>query len=55
MENNLADQLMKLLIEIRATARKDKNFALADAVRQGLEAIGVTLEDRADGTVWRKD
>ena len=46
---------MKLLIDIRANARKDKNFALADAVRKGLESIGVTLEDRADGTIWRKN
>ncbi|MEA2710377.1 MAG: cysteinyl-tRNA synthetase [Phycisphaerales bacterium] len=51
----LTEQLMKLLIEIRANARKDKNFPLADAVRKGLEAIGVTLEDRADGTIWRKE
>ena len=54
-DTGLTDQLMKLLIEIRATARKDKNFALADSVRKGLEAIGVTLEDRPGGTIWRKD
>lgn len=53
-DTQFVDQLMKLFIEIRANARKDKNFALADHVRKGLEAIGVTLEDRADGTLWRK-
>src|SRR2546423_5867519 len=53
-DSDLADQLMKLLIEIRARAREEKNFALADQVRKGLEAIGVTLEDRQDGTIWRK-
>jgi cysteinyl-tRNA synthetase len=53
-ENGLTDQLMTLLIELRATARKEKNFAQADAIRKGLEKIGVTLEDRADGTIWRK-
>ncbi|MEO6435060.1 MAG: cysteine--tRNA ligase [Tepidisphaeraceae bacterium] len=51
----LTDQLMQLLIEIRANARKDKNFLLADAVRKGLDQIGVTLEDRPDGTIWRKE
>lgn len=51
----LANQLMDLLIQLRADARKSKNFALADAIRQGLTAIGVTLEDRPDGTIWRKD
>ena len=54
-DSGLTDQLMRLLIDIRATARKEKNFALADSVRKGLEAIGVTLEDRPDGTLWRKE
>jgi cysteinyl-tRNA synthetase len=53
-DTGLAEQLMKLLIEIRATARKEKNFAVADGVRKGLEALGITLEDRADETIWRK-
>jgi cysteinyl-tRNA synthetase len=53
-DTGLTEQLMRLLIDIRANARKDKNFALADMVRKGLESIGVTLEDRADGTIWRK-
>lgn len=50
----LADDLMKLLIELRNQARKDKNFALADAIRNGLTALGITLEDRPDGTVWQR-
>ena len=45
---------MKLLIQVRADARKAKNFAIADAVRKGLTDIGITLEDRPDGTIWRK-
>jgi len=46
---------MELLIKLRNEARKSKNFALADDVRNGLTAIGVTLEDGPDGTRWRKD
>ena len=53
--NELTEGLMKLLIDIRARERKEKNFALADSVRKGLEQIGVTLEDRPEGTIWRKD
>jgi cysteinyl-tRNA synthetase len=53
-DTGLADQLMKLLIELRATSRKEKNFAMADAIRKGLEQLGITLEDRADQTIWRK-
>ena len=51
----LTEQLMALIIRLRQDARQTKNFALADAIRNGLTAIGVTLEDRPDGTVWRKE
>jgi cysteinyl-tRNA synthetase len=49
-----ADELMQLLIERRASARKAKDFATADAIRKRLTEIGVTLEDRAGGTEWTK-
>jgi cysteinyl-tRNA synthetase len=54
-DTGLADQLMKLLIELRATSRKEKNFAMADAIRKGLDQLGITLEDRAEETIWRKN
>jgi len=50
--DELLGQLMPLLIELRATARKNKNFAVADKIRDGLGPIGITLEDRAGGTEW---
>ncbi|HMM27550.1 MAG TPA: cysteine--tRNA ligase [Aggregatilineaceae bacterium] len=45
--------LIRLLIELRAQARADKNFKLSDLIRDRLGELGVTVEDRADGTVWR--
>jgi cysteinyl-tRNA synthetase len=54
-EPAVTDQLMALLIQIRNDARRDKNFQMADAVRNGLKDIGITLEDRPEGTGWRKD
>ncbi|HRL10636.1 MAG TPA: cysteine--tRNA ligase [Aggregatilineales bacterium] len=45
--------LVQLLIDLRARARKEKNFAESDRIRNELAALGVTLEDRPDGTVWR--
>jgi cysteinyl-tRNA synthetase len=51
----LVGQFMELLIRLRADARREKNFALADKIRDGLSAMGVVLEDRADGTAWRRD
>jgi cysteinyl-tRNA synthetase len=48
------DGLMQLLIQLRADARKNKNFALGDAIRDRLGEIGVVLEDRPGGTEWSK-
>lgn len=45
--------LVQIFIEMRANARKNKDFALADRIRQDLAAAGVTLEDRKDGTGFR--
>ena len=51
----LEGPLMELLIRLRAEARQTKNFAMADSIRDGLKAIGVSLEDTPGGTVWRKE
>jgi cysteinyl-tRNA synthetase len=52
-QDKLVDGLMQLLLDLRAEARKAKNFALADQIRQRLSQVGVTLEDRPGGTGWR--
>ena len=39
-------------IEARAAAKKARDFALADAIRDELAAQGVELKDSAQGTVW---
>lgn len=54
-QDNTLENVMQLLLRLRADARTAKNFALADAIRKGLTDIGITLEDRADGTLWRKN
>jgi cysteinyl-tRNA synthetase len=53
--DELTDKLMQLVIELRAEARRTKNFAIADKIRDGLTALRITLEDRPDGTSWRRD
>ena len=45
--------LIRLLIELRADARKRKDFAAADSIRGRLTELGVTLEDGKDGTTWK--
>jgi len=54
-QSGLVDDLMKAVIAIRKEARESKNFATADSIRKHLTAIGITLEDRPDGTIWRKE
>jgi cysteinyl-tRNA synthetase len=51
--NELVNGLMKLLIDLRAEARKAKNFTVADQIRKRLEELKVSLEDRPGGTGWR--
>jgi cysteinyl-tRNA synthetase len=48
-----AGPFIELLIKTRADLRKAKQFALADQVRNELAALGVILEDSAQGTIWR--
>ena len=43
--DDLTGKLMTLLIELRAEARKKKDFATADRIRITLGEIGVALED----------
>ena len=51
----LSDAEIDDLIEKRAQARKDRDFAEADRVRDELKAAGVILEDGAQGTTWRRE
>ena len=51
--DHLVDDLVKLFIEMREEARKEKNWALADKIRDRLKETGVALEDRSDGTTWK--
>jgi len=45
--------LIEMLIDMRAQARADRDYARSDAIRDQLAALGVVLEDRADGTIWK--
>lgn len=42
------------LIQARLTAKKNKNFAEADAIRKQLADAGIVLEDTPQGTTWRR-
>jgi cysteinyl-tRNA synthetase len=49
----LEEGLIRLLVNLRAAARKNKDYATGDAIRNQLAEIGVVLEDGPEGTVWK--
>jgi cysteinyl-tRNA synthetase len=49
----LADDLIRLLIDLRQEAREARDWAKADAIRDRLAKMGVALEDGPEGTRWR--
>jgi cysteinyl-tRNA synthetase len=46
------DALVQVVLQQRQEARARKDFAAADAIRDGLDAIGITVEDTASGVRW---
>ncbi|MCY4091729.1 MAG: cysteine--tRNA ligase [Caldilineaceae bacterium] len=48
-----AKEFIDLLVSLRTELRQEKQWALADKVREGLASLSVYLEDTPDGTVWR--
>jgi len=54
-EASALDTLVKTMIEQRAQARADKDWAAADRIRDAIGAAGITLEDTPDGTHWSID
>jgi cysteinyl-tRNA synthetase len=45
------ENVLSLLIEIRKDAKKRKDFATSDQIRNQLAAAGILLKDEKDGTV----
>ncbi len=53
--NGLSDAEIEAKIQQRQEARKGKNFAESDRIRDELQAQGITLIDSRDGTRWHRN
>lgn len=51
----LSDEDVDRLIEERQAARKSRDFANADRIRDELQAAGIVIEDTAQGVRWRRE
>ncbi|NMA87401.1 MAG: cysteine--tRNA ligase [Tissierellia bacterium] len=52
-EEILEEEILEL-IEKRTQARKEKNYQLADEIREDLKAKGIILEDTSEGVKWKR-
>lgn len=53
IKGSLEDNIQKL-IDDRQAARKSKNYALADKIRDELKDMGIILEDTKNGVKWKR-
>lgn len=53
-EQELLDQEIEDLIEKRNEARRNRDFALSDQIRDQLKSMNIILEDTAQGTRWKR-
>lgn len=54
-ESSLSVETIQNLIQQRLEARKTKNWAESDRIRDELKAQGILLEDSKQGTTWRRE
>jgi cysteinyl-tRNA synthetase len=54
-DEELTDDLMKIIIDLRQDAKNNKNWIASDMIRNELNKIGITLKDKKDGVEWDRN
>jgi cysteinyl-tRNA synthetase len=53
MDDALVEGLIKLLLRMRTDARSNRNFELADRIRDEMTSLGIEVKDTKDGFEWK--
>ena len=54
-DDGLAESLLEIMMTLRTNARKNKDWATADFIRDELKIVGIVIEDTPDGPRWQKE
>ncbi len=54
LTNNVSAELVNLILNTRLEAKKNRNFATADKIRNELNKLGFVIKDKKDGFEWEK-
>ncbi|MEM2839124.1 MAG: cysteine--tRNA ligase [Thermoplasmata archaeon] len=52
-QDELLPKVVDFVLKVRESARMKKDFETADAIRSGLESLGIEIQDSADGPKWK--
>jgi cysteinyl-tRNA synthetase len=50
--NALLDGVIHMILDVRNTAKANKDFATGDKIRNELTALGIVVKDTKEGTTW---
>nr|MBS0037129.1 cysteine--tRNA ligase [Saprospiraceae bacterium] len=51
-EDEVTEKLMDLILQLRQQARTEKNWGMADTIRDALQEAGIVVKDGKEGTAW---
>ncbi|MBU6325927.1 MAG: cysteine--tRNA ligase, partial [Bacteroidetes bacterium] len=54
-DSGALDSVMQVLLDLRAQAKAENNFALSDAIRDRLSAAGFSIKDGKEDSTWSKN